>query len=315
MLVSIVIPLYNKQQYVRTAIESVLRQTWQNFEVVVIDDGSKDASADIVATYNDPRIRLIRQENRGVSRTRNRGIEEAHGELICFLDADDWYDKNFLATIVSMAQQYPDNTFYATNFRAVFEHRPEDWDRDDQPGTAFEWVNDFYRRRFLTGGIFHTDSFAAKKADLMALQPCFPPGESLGEDQDLAFRLVDRLKLIYCPKPLTGYRYEVSDGLRTSSTLLTLPAVYSRLEQRARSGQLSRQESRFAFLLSADARINLARTLLINRRRSAAVGELLQAWRGAVKRRWWLTLVMCLFGSATLMEKWDKTRMRNLYSN
>ena len=315
MRCSIVVPLYNKEQFVRIAIDSILRQTWQDFEIVVIDDGSKDASAEVVASIGDPRIRLIRQENRGVSRTRNRGIEEAQGELICFLDADDWYDKTFLETIVLMAQRYPDNTFYATNFRAVFEHRPEDWDRDDLPCTECDWVDDFYKRRFLTGGIFHTDSFAVKKFDLMAMQPCFPPGESLGEDQELAFRLVDRLKLMYCPKPLTGYRYEVSGGLRTDSALKTLPPVYSRLEQRARDGLIEQRHRKYAFLLSADARINVARYMLINGRRVSALAELFRAWHGAIKRRWWLTLLMCSFGSAALMEKWDKKRMRQLYAN
>ncbi len=88
-LISVVIPLYNKEPYIKRAIDSILAQKIQDYEIIVIDDGSTDKSAEVVKSFPDPRIRLIQQENAGVSAARNRGIEEAKAELIAFLDADD----------------------------------------------------------------------------------------------------------------------------------------------------------------------------------------------------------------------------------
>ena len=87
--VSVIIPLYNKEKYIRKTIESVLSQTYNNFEVLIVDDGSTDNSANIVKSIDDDRIKYIYKENGGVSSARNRGVIEAKGEWILFLDADD----------------------------------------------------------------------------------------------------------------------------------------------------------------------------------------------------------------------------------
>ena len=89
-IISIIMPLYNKRPYVRRAIESVQKQTFNDWELIIIDDGSTDGSASEVP-LNETRIRLIRQENAGPAAARNRGIREARGEFITFLDADDVY--------------------------------------------------------------------------------------------------------------------------------------------------------------------------------------------------------------------------------
>ena len=88
-MISVIIPLYNKEPIIERSLQSVLSQDYDDFEVVVVNDGSTDRSADIVRSINDPRIRLIEQENGGPSKARNTGTKNARGEWIVFLDADD----------------------------------------------------------------------------------------------------------------------------------------------------------------------------------------------------------------------------------
>ncbi|NIP54606.1 MAG: glycosyltransferase [Phycisphaerae bacterium] len=93
---SVIIPLYNKGKYIGRALNSVLAQTYEDFEVVVVDDGSGDDGPDIVRQYKDKRLRLIQQENAGPGAARNRGIAETTGNYIAFLDADDEWLPDFL---------------------------------------------------------------------------------------------------------------------------------------------------------------------------------------------------------------------------
>jgi glycosyltransferase involved in cell wall biosynthesis len=117
--ISVVIPLYNKEPYIARAIGSVLNQTVQDFEIVVVDDGSTDRGRLKVEEFKNPCIRLIRQENAGVSAARNRGIEEAEGNWIAFLDADDAWKPNYLETISRLIDQYPEAGAYATAYEII----------------------------------------------------------------------------------------------------------------------------------------------------------------------------------------------------
>lgn len=115
--ISIVIPLYNKQDTILSTIDSVLRQTHQDFEIVVVDDGSSDNSLKLIKGIEDARIRVVTQSNAGVSAARNRGIKESQGEFIAFLDADDEWDTNYLETQVNLLKDYPGCNVAATNYR------------------------------------------------------------------------------------------------------------------------------------------------------------------------------------------------------
>jgi glycosyltransferase involved in cell wall biosynthesis len=103
--VSIIIPLYNKAPYVRRALDSIAAQTFSDFETIVIDDGSTDDGAAIVADYPDARCRLIRQANAGPGAARNAGIAQAQGEFIAFLDADDEWLPTYLEESVRLLER------------------------------------------------------------------------------------------------------------------------------------------------------------------------------------------------------------------
>jgi glycosyltransferase involved in cell wall biosynthesis len=106
-LVSIIIPNYNHAQYVGDAIQSVLDQTYRNFEIIVIDDGSTDNSREVIGRFGNS-IRAIYQQNQGLSAARNTGISAAKGAYIGVLDADDMYEPDFMSTMVSLLQDHPD---------------------------------------------------------------------------------------------------------------------------------------------------------------------------------------------------------------
>lgn len=122
MLFSIVIPLYNKEGQIANTLRSVFAQTCTDYEIVIVNDGSTDGSAAAVEAINDPRIRLIHQQNAGVSAARNRGIAEARGQYIALLDADDEWKPEYLATISELICKYPDCDVFATRYEFEDEY-------------------------------------------------------------------------------------------------------------------------------------------------------------------------------------------------
>lgn len=117
VMISIVIPLYNKATSIQKTLNSVFAQTYTDYEIVIVDDGSTDDSVAIVRSINDARIRLISQANGGVSVARNRGTAEAKGEYIAYLDADDVWSPNYLETQVDMINRYPQCCMYGVNYQ------------------------------------------------------------------------------------------------------------------------------------------------------------------------------------------------------
>lgn len=121
---SVVIPLYNKEAYVAKTLNSVLGQTYQNFEIIVVNDCSTDKSLDVVQGIDDSRIKIIsHSENKGLSASRNTGINAATHPYIAFLDADDQWDSTFLETIVNLIKEYPDESVFATHYRENYNDK------------------------------------------------------------------------------------------------------------------------------------------------------------------------------------------------
>ena len=115
-MISVIIPLYNKGPIIERSLRSVLSQDYDDFEVIVVNDGSTDHSADIVRSFNDPRIKLIEQENGGPSKARNTGIKHAKGEWIVFLDADDELLPGAIKHFIETASLHKEFNFYITPF-------------------------------------------------------------------------------------------------------------------------------------------------------------------------------------------------------
>ena len=113
---SIIIPLYNKAQYIQTALESVFAQTYKEWECIVVDDGSTDNSLDAARAFNDGRLKILSQAHAGVAAARNKGVKASNNEYICFLDADDWWEPTYLQEMAQLIGAFPDAGLYATNY-------------------------------------------------------------------------------------------------------------------------------------------------------------------------------------------------------
>ena len=113
-MISVVIPLYNKEKSVRATLESVRAQSYKDWECIVVDDGSTDNSREVVEQFKieDLRFKILSQENSGVSAARNAGIMAAKGEYVAFLDGDDIWDKDYLKAMVGLIEEYPGKSVY-----------------------------------------------------------------------------------------------------------------------------------------------------------------------------------------------------------
>lgn len=182
-MISIVIPLYNKAASISATIGCVLRQTYTDWEVVVVDDGSTDGSGDLVCSMNDNRIRLIRQQNAGVSAARNRGITEAKGEFVAFLDADDEWKPNYLESQMELTRKYPECQVFATDY--IFRTHNGEFKNTILNKIAFQGESGILDNYFEVASSGHpplwTSAVMVRKSALVAVGG-FPLGVRSGED-------------------------------------------------------------------------------------------------------------------------------------
>src|SRR5215212_10726407 len=116
-LVSVIIPCYNQAHFLGEAIESVISQSYKNFEIIVVDDGSTDNTSEVASSYEE--VRLVRQQNRGLAGARNRGLGEARGEYVVFLDSDDRLVSEALEVGVRELEAHPECAFVSGHYRAI----------------------------------------------------------------------------------------------------------------------------------------------------------------------------------------------------
>lgn len=201
--VSIVIPLYNKERQIEGTLKSVLNQTFSDFEIVVVDDGSTDRSANIVKSINDHRIRLIQQPNSGVSAARNRGIEEAKTDLIALLDGDDEWKSNYLETQVELIRKYPQCDVFCCNyeFRDLEYHITSTTIRKLPFDGSDGLLDNYFEVASCSHPPISSISIIVRKSAIQAVGG-FPVGIKSGEDLLTWAKLAVRFQIAYSTKPL-----------------------------------------------------------------------------------------------------------------
>ena len=198
--VSVVIPLYNKAGHIARAVESVLAQTHRNFDLIVVDDGSTDGSAEVVRRCGDGRIRLVSQENAGVSAARNRGAVEAKDDLVAFLDADDQWLPDFLATALKLRDRFPQAAVWATTY-AIVTREGDRW-QPEFPFAAATNAEGGLIDYFQSPGPcmpLHASAVMLRK-DALVKAGGFPIDFRCGEDWDTWIRLALRYPIAWSPQ-------------------------------------------------------------------------------------------------------------------
>ena len=223
MKFSVIIPLYNKAPYVCKALESVLAQTYADYELIIVDDGSTDGSAEIAeAILQDPASRLIassphrliRQANSGVSAARNNGVAQASGDYIAFLDADDWWEPTYLEHMAQLIEDYPKAGLYASNYIYY------------KPGKTRVAVNNIktgyfnYPKAYYEGGAMPVTSISVVIPRAVYKEMGgFPLGIKLGEDFLLWAKTAIHYPVAFLNEPLAWYNNDVPVALRATRNL------------------------------------------------------------------------------------------------
>lgn len=203
---SIVIPLYNKEESIAKTIFSVLNQTFQDFEIIVVNDGSTDESVERVKEITDARIRLINQPNGGVSSARNKGIEQAREEWIAFLDGDDVWEVNHLNIISEMINKFPAEKIFATSF--VFSDGRLSKKDEEEQITIYN--GERYFRETLESYILWT-SITVLHRSVFDQESKFIVGLIRGEDREVWDRLVRKFNIVKSNQVTATYRVDAEN--------------------------------------------------------------------------------------------------------
>lgn len=219
---SIIVPLYNKAPYVCKALDSIMFQTFTDWECIIVDDGSTDGSVAIVQDYlsthytshiTHKNMRIISQSNSGVAKARNVGVENSLGEYLCFLDADDWWEPNYLEEMDKLIKEYPNAGIYCTNY---IYYKPGKTHVALKLERGYMNYPDAYLHSVAMPVWTGATCMSRKVFDEMG---GFPIGIKLGEDFLLWAKTAIKYKVAFCEKPLAYYNNDVPASLRATRNL------------------------------------------------------------------------------------------------
>lgn len=220
-LFSVIVPLYNKEKSIQNTLKSALDQTFTDFEIIIINDGSTDKSESKALAINDSRIRLFSTENQGVSAARNYGIAKASGTLIAFLDADDYWFPNHLKQLSELYEMFPQCGLYCTNYERFYNPnkiiKPIYVAIPHHPWKGI--VNDFFQSSYIDR-IAWTSAVAVPKTVIDTVGN-FKTTITLGagEDTDLWLRIALRFDVAFDNEISARHMLDAENRVSLASTL------------------------------------------------------------------------------------------------
>jgi glycosyltransferase involved in cell wall biosynthesis len=245
--ISVVVPLYNKALHISRAIHSVLSQSCQDFEILVVNDASTDGGEGIVADFKDARIRLLHRDKPGPGghAARNMGIKESRSDLIAFLDADDEYKPAFLETILRLRKNFPEAGAYSTAYEFIEEAGILEKSRFVAiPPPPWEGLIPNYFEAALGDSPVWTSATAIPKQvfDKVGL---FPEGTRLGGDLDMWLRVALEYRIAFSTSAQSIYHREATNRICQLQPPVEEYLFAKTARQAIQSGKLSDTDSKF----------------------------------------------------------------------
>ena len=210
--ISVIIPLYNKEREIGDTLRSVLAQTLPPAEIVVVDDGSTDRSAEIVRGIRSPLVKLVTQPNAGECAARNRAIAESTGDYIALLDADDAWEPGFLAEIAAMIREFPGCGLYCTAFSIISHDGTYPAPTPSERGVVANFFRESAHRYI---AIPSASCIPRRVFDTVGL---FPEGMKIAEDLYMWIRIARRYEVCFSPERLVRYSRVASNRSAASYT-------------------------------------------------------------------------------------------------
>ena len=308
---TVIIPVYNKAATLGKAIESVYAQQERDWEMVVIDDGSKDDFESAIAPYaSNPRIRIVRQQNSGVSVARNRGIELAREPYLAFLDADDEWLPNHLSEFRRMIAQESGAGVYATGYQVLLPCGITKIEGCLVDGDGIQRERDLFEHAYRNGGtqVLHPLKTCVWREAALRCGG-FQPGERIGEDTDFLLRIAAYYDVVLCNTVTAIYHRDQSTAT-TSHGFLNYDWYFQKREQALLADESIPAEKRFYIRCLLDHfRIHKARHYLMEGRRREAVAEMKRVcWDPRRWRRIAVTWGMLLVPSPVLNALYRRKR-------
>ena len=217
MKFSVVVPIYNVDKYIRKCIDSILAQTFTDFELVLVDDGSPDKCGSICDEYKklDERVRVIHKKNGGLVAARNTGIKVAKGDYICYVDGDDWIAPNLLSTVWQKALRHTECDIVVYSAVKVFEKSSEEipyeiseglYDKEKLKNLVYPYMMYDKRKPFCSGLIFPVAWNKIFKREFLLEHYCQEERIRMGEDNAFVFECMYAAEKVYfCSEKLYYY--------------------------------------------------------------------------------------------------------------
>lgn len=220
MRFSVVVPLYNKESYVKRTLESIIRQTFADFELIVVDDGSLDGSFGVASRIieGNSKCKIVQQENKGVAVARNNGVSLSHGDYICFLDSDDWWEPTFLEEMDCLIREYPDAGLYGTGYYLIKNSKKKVAPIGVDEGFQRGYIN-YCQTYARTLCMPISSSSVAIPRDVFNEFGGFRSGILLGEDFELWIRIALVRMVALLNKPLSNYFQDLPPKQRATRRL------------------------------------------------------------------------------------------------
>lgn len=227
--ISVIIPLYNKESSINKTVESVLSQTFMDFELLIIDDGSTDNSLECLSTFKDKRIKIISKKNGGVSDARNFGIKASSSEYIYFLDADDIITEDCLSVFVDLIEKHKDAAVFVANFKVV-----------NTDGSEFVYCSG--QKEMVVQNNFKalwTKSVFPRTGSIIIKKYCFDEvgffdiNISFYEDLEFILRVLRVYKVAYSPRVVLYYIREYNTLSKKTSNIASEFSYYIEFKKKS----------------------------------------------------------------------------------